>query len=222
MVSQLTSPPSIPAMAPRKACLEPAGGLCPYRLKGRSWADAKPDLLAATLSTLEAYAPGITASILHAQVLTPEDLESVLGLPFGHVHHGDMALDQMFFRRPVAGYARYRSPIAGLYMCGASNHPGGGVTGVPGHNAAREILARPQAGLVEIARVLSRNRPSTLCPVTGTIRCAPRFPRETEDPMCSRIQDYWQLSENFGLADRKPMPRHWTNPALSSSSGWPR
>jgi len=55
--------------------------------------------------------PGITASTLHAQVLTPEDLESVLGLPFGHVNHGDMALDQMFFRRPVAGYARYRSPL---------------------------------------------------------------------------------------------------------------
>jgi phytoene dehydrogenase-like protein len=68
-------------------------------------------------------------------------------LPFGHVHHGDMALDQMFFRRPIAGYARYRSPIAGLYLCGAANHPGGGVTGVPGHNAAREILADRKRGI---------------------------------------------------------------------------
>jgi len=147
MVSQLTTAID-PAMAPPgKHVLSLLAGYAPYRLKGRSWADARPDLLAATLSALEGYAPGITASILHAQVLTPEDLESVLGLPFGHVHHGDMALDQMFFRRPVAGYARYRSPIAGLYMCGASNHPGGGVTGVPGHNAAREVLSDRKRGL---------------------------------------------------------------------------
>jgi phytoene dehydrogenase-like protein len=147
MVTQLTTALD-PAMAPPgKHVLSLLAGYAPYRLKGRSWAEAKPDLLAATLKTLESYAPGITASILHAQVLTPEDLETVLGLPFGHVHHGDMALDQMFFRRPVAGYARYRSPIAGLYMCGASNHPGGGVTGVPGHNAAREILGDRKRGL---------------------------------------------------------------------------
>ena len=71
---------------------------------------------------------------------TPEDLESELGLPSGHVHHGDMAHDQMFARRPVAGYADYRTPIAGLYLCGAATHPGGGVMGAPGRNAAREIL----------------------------------------------------------------------------------
>jgi phytoene dehydrogenase-like protein len=59
----------------------------------------------------------------------------------GHVHHGEMSLDQMFFRRPIAHYADYRTPVEGMYMCGAACHPGGGVTGVPGHNAAREILS---------------------------------------------------------------------------------
>ena len=74
------------------------------------------------------------------QVLLPPDLERIIGLPHGHIFHGEITPDQLFFKRPVPHYADYRSPIAGLYQCGSSTHPGGGVTGVPGTNAAREIL----------------------------------------------------------------------------------
>lgn len=147
LVSQLTTALDPEMAPPGKHVLSLLAGYAPYRLAGRDWAEARSDLLAATLAVLESYAPGLTGSILHAQLLTPVDLENVLGLPEGHVHHGDMALDQMFFRRPVAGFSSYRAPIPGLYMCGASNHPGGGVTGVPGHNAAREILADRRRGV---------------------------------------------------------------------------
>ena len=87
------------------------------------------------------YAPGFDKEVLHAQILTPPDIEKMFAMAGGHVHHGEMSLDQVFFRRPIAHHADYRTPIGGLYMCGAACHPGGGVTGVPGHNAAREILA---------------------------------------------------------------------------------
>lgn len=73
-------------------------------------------------------------------MLTPLDLERIFDLPNGHVHHGEISADQMFFRRPAAQFGDYRSPIARLYQCGASTHPGGGVTGMPGYNAARVIL----------------------------------------------------------------------------------
>jgi phytoene dehydrogenase-like protein len=73
-------------------------------------------------------------------VLTPLDLERVYGLTEGNIFHGDLSLDQLFFMRPVAGWARYRTPVDGLYLCGAGAHPGGGVTGAPGHNAARQVL----------------------------------------------------------------------------------
>jgi phytoene dehydrogenase-like protein len=92
------------------------------------------------LAVLKTQFPDIEEHILHRQVLTPLDLERRFDLPNGHVHHGEISADQMFFRRPSAGYADYRSPVRGLYMASASVHPGGGVTGVPGHNAARVIL----------------------------------------------------------------------------------
>jgi phytoene dehydrogenase-like protein len=78
--------------------------------------------------------------------MTPLDLEETYGLTEGNVYHGEITLDQLFFMRPVPGFARYRSPVEGLYMCGAGTHPGGGVTGVPGYNAAREIVKDARAG----------------------------------------------------------------------------
>jgi phytoene dehydrogenase-like protein len=92
------------------------------------------------IDTLAQYAPNLKKSILHTHVLTPLDLETIYGLPEGNPHHGEMTLDQFLYMRPVPGYAQYRAPIEGLYMCGAGTHPGGGVTGLPGYNAAREIL----------------------------------------------------------------------------------
>ncbi|MBV8651647.1 MAG: NAD(P)/FAD-dependent oxidoreductase [Alphaproteobacteria bacterium] len=116
------------------------GGHASYELKGRGWSQAREELLQTTVDTIEAYAPGFRRHIVHSEILTPVDLEERFDLPNGHVHHGDLTIDQQFFRRPVGGYADYRTPVAQLYLCGSSAHPGGGVTGVPGHNAAREVL----------------------------------------------------------------------------------
>ncbi len=117
------------------------GGHVPYRLKDRDWDDAaRMELYSIVMRQICRYAPGFDEYVTHKQILVPPDLERLFSLPGGHVHHGELSLDQIFFRRPMAHYADYRTPIANLYMCGASTHPGGGVTGVPGHNAAREIL----------------------------------------------------------------------------------
>jgi phytoene dehydrogenase-like protein len=116
------------------------GGHAPYALKSASWAERKGLFYQTVLDTLSEYAPNIRSIIRHAQVLTPPDLEAMIGLPHSHVFHGELALDQLFWMRPAPGYANYRSPIAGLYQCGASTHPGGGVMGICGYNAAREIL----------------------------------------------------------------------------------
>ena len=112
----------------------------PYRLKNGNW-DAKRELLGdRVVRKIAEYAPNVPASIVARQVLTPLDLERTYGLTEGNIFHGDLSLEQLFFMRPVAGWARYRTPVDGLYLCGAGAHPGGGVTGAPGHNAARQVL----------------------------------------------------------------------------------
>ncbi|VVE55074.1 phytoene dehydrogenase [Pandoraea sputorum] len=116
------------------------GTHAPYRLASGAWTDADREALyECTIATLEAYAPNIRELILHKQILVAPDLEQRFSLPGGHVHHGELSADQIFFKRPVKHYADYRTPIPGLFMCGASTHPGGGVTGVPGHNAAKVV-----------------------------------------------------------------------------------
>jgi phytoene dehydrogenase-like protein len=92
------------------------------------------------LETLEEVAPGFGASVLHRHLWTPEDYERELGLTEGSWHQGEMALDQMLFMRPIPGWARHRTPIRGLYLCGPATHPGGGITGACGRNAARQVL----------------------------------------------------------------------------------
>jgi len=94
----------------------------------------------AVIATLAAYAPDLPSLILRRQVITPVDLETNYGLTGGHIFHGELALDQLFTMRPLLGWARYRTPIRGLYMCGSGTHPGYGVSGLSGMNAAREIL----------------------------------------------------------------------------------
>ena len=112
----------------------------PYRLKDDSW-DAQRESLGDTVtSVVEKHAPGFKNSILHRQVLTPLDLEQTFGLTGGHIFHGEIALDQIFFMRPVPGWARYRTPIQNLYLCGSGSHPGGTLAGVAGQCAAKEIL----------------------------------------------------------------------------------
>ena len=108
---------------------------------GRDW-DLEEDKAADTIiDTVERYAPGFRAAILGRMILSPKGLERKFGLVNGDIMHGDMSLDQLWAARPVLGNGAYRGPLGGLYMCGAGTHPGGGVTGAPGHNAAREILA---------------------------------------------------------------------------------
>jgi len=112
----------------------------PYRLREGNWEEQRENLGDHIIDTLAEYAPNIKDLILHRQVLTPLDWERDYGLTEGGEFHGQMGLDQMLFMRPVAGYGQYRTPIEHLYLCGAGTHPGGGVTGAPGYNAAREVL----------------------------------------------------------------------------------
>ncbi|MEJ0042060.1 MAG: NAD(P)/FAD-dependent oxidoreductase [Rhizomicrobium sp.] len=107
---------------------------------GRSWDDHCDAVAKLMIDTVDACAPGFGKSVLGRQALSPLDLERIFGLSGGDIMHGRLELDQMFSARPVLGHGNYRSPVAGLYMCGSGTHPGGGVTGAPGHNAAREIL----------------------------------------------------------------------------------
>ncbi len=107
---------------------------------GRSWDDARETVADLMIETIEAYAPGFKDSVIARQALSPLDLEREFGLVGGDIFHGCLSLDQLYSARPVLGHADYRSPVPGLYMCGASTHPGGGVSGAPGHNAAREII----------------------------------------------------------------------------------
>ena len=107
---------------------------------GRTWDDARDEVADLMIATVDAYAPNFSASVLGRRALTPLDLEREFGLVGGDIFHGALSLDQLFSARPVLGHANYRMPVAGLYLCGAGAHPGGGVTGVPGMNAAREIL----------------------------------------------------------------------------------
>ena len=107
---------------------------------GASWDVHREKAADLMIATVDSYAPNFAASIIARQVLSPLDLEREFGLLGGDIFHGQLSLDQLFSARPMAGHADYRAPIPGLYMCGAGTHPGGGVTGAPGHNAAREIL----------------------------------------------------------------------------------
>jgi len=107
---------------------------------GRTWDGARDEVADLMIETVNGYAPNFRASVLGRRALTPDDLEREFGLVGGDIFHGALSLDQLFSARPVLGHGNYRAPIAGLYLCGSGTHPGGGVTGIPGHNAAREIL----------------------------------------------------------------------------------
>jgi len=112
----------------------------PYRLKDGTWDENRELLGDRVVRKIGEYAPNVPGSVVARQVLTPLDLERTYGLTEGNIFHGDLNLEQLFFMRPVAGFAQYRTPVEGLYLCGAGTHPGGGVTGAPGHNAARRVL----------------------------------------------------------------------------------
>ena len=112
----------------------------PYHLREGSWDEKRGLLGDRVIRKIAEHAPNVPNSIIARQVLTPLDLERTYGLTEGNIFHGDLSLDQLFFMRPVPGWSQYRTPIEGLYLCGAGTHPGGGVTGAPGHNAAHQVL----------------------------------------------------------------------------------
>ena len=115
--------------------------VAPRFADGSSWDQHRETVAGLMIDTVEEYAPGFKASIVGRQALSPLDLERLFGLPNGDIFHGALTLDQLFSARPMLGYADYRMPIPGLYLCGSGAHPGGGVTGAPGHNAAQAVIA---------------------------------------------------------------------------------
>jgi phytoene dehydrogenase-like protein len=125
---------------PGKHVINLFGGHAPYRLKNGDWAHERDNFVKNVLNVVDEFAPGFSDGIIDMQVLLPPDIEEIVGLPNGHIFQGELSPDQLFFQRPVPHYADYRTPIAALYQCGSSCHPGGGVSGIPGFNAAREIL----------------------------------------------------------------------------------
>jgi phytoene dehydrogenase-like protein len=115
--------------------------VAPQLPKGESWDAHRESVADLMIDTVDRFAPNFKASVLGRQIMSPLDLERTFGLVGGDIFHGKLQLDQMLSARPMLGHGNYRGPLPGLYMCGAGTHPGGGVTGAPGHNAAREILA---------------------------------------------------------------------------------
>jgi phytoene dehydrogenase-like protein len=131
------------------ASLAPAGGhvaslfvqhVAPHLPAGRSWDEAKAEVADLVIDTVARHAPNFKASVIGTQVLSPLDLERRFGMVDGDIFHGQLTLDQLFSARPVLGHSDYRMPVPGLYLCGSGAHPGGGVTGLPGRNAAFGII----------------------------------------------------------------------------------
>jgi phytoene dehydrogenase-like protein len=139
---ELTIPTLLdPALAPKGAhVLSAYVQFAPYRLRQSTWNAERDSLARAAIETIERHAPGLGAQIVAQQVITPEDLEHRYGLTGGHVFHGELALDQLLTMRPLLGWGQYRAPIRDLYLCSSGTHPGTGLTGLSGANAAREVL----------------------------------------------------------------------------------
>jgi phytoene dehydrogenase-like protein len=135
--------PSItdPSLAPQgQHVMSIYAQFAPYQLKNADWNAQRVPLADAVVKTLSAYAPNLPSLIVTHQIITPKDLEQTYGFTGGHIFHGELALDQIFTMRPLLGWAKYRTPIRNLYLCGSGTHPGSGLNGASGANAAREIL----------------------------------------------------------------------------------
>tara|TARA_B100000214_G_scaffold89857_1_gene62075 strand:- start:4892 stop:6514 length:1623 start_codon:yes stop_codon:yes gene_type:complete len=138
MIPTLTDPTMAP---PGKHFMSCFVQYCPPKVGGQNWTKENKEAFGETvIQQIADYSPGFKDKILHMEVRTPKELEEEVGLTEGNIFQGELTFDQLLFNRPIPGYAQYRSPIKGLYMCGSSTHPGGGVMGAPGRNAAVEIL----------------------------------------------------------------------------------
>ena len=138
VIPSLTDPSLAP---PGKHVMSCFVQYAPYHLKEGKWEEKREEFGDTVIDTLSEYAPNLRDIILHRQVLTPFDIERRFGLSEGNIFQGELSLEQLFFLRPVPGWAQYRTPIRNLYMCGSATHPGGGIMGAPGLNAAKKILA---------------------------------------------------------------------------------
>jgi phytoene dehydrogenase-like protein len=137
VIPTLTDPSVAP---PGKHILSCFVQYAPYHLRGTTW-DAEREAFGDTvIDTIAEFAPNIRDIILHRQVLTPLDLEREFGLTEGNIFHGELSLEQLFFLRPAPGWAKYRTPVRGLYLCGSGAHPGGGIMAAPGRNAAWAVI----------------------------------------------------------------------------------
>jgi phytoene dehydrogenase-like protein len=137
VIPSLTDPSVAP---PGKHVMSCFVQYAPYHLKEGTWDEMREEFGDTVINTISEYAPNLRDIILHRQVLTPLDIERTFGLSEGNIFQGELSLEQLFFLRPVPGWAQYRTPIRGLYMCGSATHPGGGIMGAPGLNAAKKIL----------------------------------------------------------------------------------
>jgi phytoene dehydrogenase-like protein len=132
---------SDPSLAPGgNHVMSVTASFAPYTLKS-GWDKHHSDFVHKVVSLIEGYAPGFSAQVVASEVLTPRDIEQKFNITGGHWHHGELAIDQSFMMRPVHGAAQYDTPIEGLFLCGAATHPGGGITGLPGRNAAQRVMA---------------------------------------------------------------------------------
>ena len=137
VIPSLTDPSVAP---PGKHVMSCFVQYAPYHLTEGTWDEKRDEFGDTVIDTLAEYAPNLRRIILHRQVVTPLDLEREWGLSEGNIFQGELTLEQLFFLRPAPGWAQYRTPIRQLYMCGSATHPGGGVMGAPGRNAAMRIL----------------------------------------------------------------------------------
>jgi phytoene dehydrogenase-like protein len=143
VIPSLTDPSVAP---PGKHVMSCFVQYAPYHLKEGNWDDQREAFGDTVVDTLAEYAPNIRDIILHRQVLTPLDLEREWGLTEGNIFQGELTLEQLFFLRPAPGWAQYRTPVKNLFMCGSATHPGGGIMGAPGRNAAMRILKETRGG----------------------------------------------------------------------------
>ena len=135
---------------------------CPYELADGEWNAAKRQAFGDTvIDTIAQHSPNFKELILHAEIRTPWDIENEVGLTEGNIFQGELTMDQLLFNRPIPGYAQYRSPVRGVYMCGSSTHPGGGVMGAPGANAARAVLRDLGQGALIMAQPSPPRRATT-------------------------------------------------------------
>jgi phytoene dehydrogenase-like protein len=144
VIPSLTDPSVAP---PGKHVMSCFVQYAPYHLKDGTWDEQRAALGDTVVNTLAEYAPNLRNIVLHRQVLTPLDLEREWGLSEGNIFQGELGLEQLFFLRPVAGWARFRTPVRNLYLCGSAAHPGGGIMGAPGRMAALEMLKDWKRGI---------------------------------------------------------------------------